>query len=161
MLFCVLPRRQSPRWRRFLNFCWLSLHLAVCPRLSDPFVSQNFRDVCASHSPGWILGCADKSKVGTEVVGDQKAPFSISTTTRCRGELYSFPWIDPLYPSYVPFKVNKKASSTIFRVIGITRPRIEPRYPGPLANILPTRPINWFEFQFLAQFQVDHFSYTI
>ena len=36
-------------------------------------------------------------------VGDQKAPFSIATTPRCRGECYSFPWIAPLYPWYVPY----------------------------------------------------------
>ena len=30
-------------------------------------------------------------------VGDQKAPFSIATTPRCKGGRYSFPWIAPLY----------------------------------------------------------------
>ena len=39
----------------------------------------------------------------TLVEGDQKAPFSIATTPRCRGGRYSFPWIDPLYPRYVPY----------------------------------------------------------
>ena len=34
----------------------------------------------------------------TVVKGDQKAPFSIATTPRCRGGRYSFPWIAPLYP---------------------------------------------------------------
>ena len=34
--------------------------------------------------------------VGVE--GDQKVPFSIATTPRCRGGRYSFPWIAPLYP---------------------------------------------------------------
>ena len=28
------------------------------PRLGDPFVSQNPRGICGSHSPGQILGCA-------------------------------------------------------------------------------------------------------
>ena len=37
-------------------------------------------------------------KLATVVEGDQKAPFSIATTPRCRGGLYSFPWIAPLYP---------------------------------------------------------------
>ena len=31
------------------------------------------------------------------------------------------------------------ASSTIFKVFGMTRPGIKPRSPGPLANSLPTR----------------------
>ena len=34
----------------------------------------------------------------TVVEGDSKAPFSIATTPRCRGGLYSFPWIAQLYP---------------------------------------------------------------
>ena len=29
---------------------------------------------------------------------DQKAPFSIATTPRCRVGRYSFPWIASLYP---------------------------------------------------------------
>ena len=29
--------------------------------------------------------------------GDQKAPFSIATTLRCRGGCYSVPWIAPIY----------------------------------------------------------------
>ena len=34
----------------------------------------------------------------TIVAGDQKAPFSIATTPRCRRGCYYFPWIAPLYP---------------------------------------------------------------
>ena len=33
-------------------------HNKVWPRLGDPFVSQNPRGVCVSHSTGKILGCA-------------------------------------------------------------------------------------------------------
>ena len=39
----------------------------------------------------------------TRVEGDQKAPFSIATTPRCRGGRYSFLWIAPLYPWCVPY----------------------------------------------------------
>ena len=42
-------------------------------------------------------------KLATIVKGDQKAPFSIATTLSCRGGHYSFPWIAPLYPQYVPY----------------------------------------------------------
>ena len=42
----------------YLFFCWLSLGLVVWPRLGDPYTSQNPREVCVSHSPGRILGCA-------------------------------------------------------------------------------------------------------
>ena len=39
-----------------------------------------------------------KVKLATVVEGDQKAPFSKATTTRCRGGRYSLSWITPLYP---------------------------------------------------------------
>ena len=35
--------------------------------------------------------------------GNQKTLFSIATTPRCREGHYSFPWIAPLYPRYVPY----------------------------------------------------------
>ncbi len=38
-----------------------------------------------------------EKKLMTVVEGDQKAPFSIATTQRCRGGRYSFPRIAPLY----------------------------------------------------------------
>ena len=37
--------------------------------------------------------------------------------------------------------LSKEVSSTIFKVFGMTRPGIEPRSTGSLANTLPTRPI--------------------
>ena len=44
-----------------------------------------------------------KVKLATLVEGDQKASFSIATTPGCRGGCYSFPWMAPLYPWYVPY----------------------------------------------------------
>ena len=38
------------------------------------------------------------SKLATVVKGDPKAPFSIATRPRRRGELYFFLWNTPLYP---------------------------------------------------------------
>ena len=35
--------------------------------------------------------------------GDRKASFSIATTPKCREGRYSFHWIAPLYPWYVPY----------------------------------------------------------
>ena len=43
-----------------------------------------------------------KVQLATVVEGNPNAPFSIATTPRCRGGRYSFPWIVPLYPLYVP-----------------------------------------------------------
>ena len=39
-----------------------------------------------------------KVKLATIVEGDPKAPFSIATTPRCKGGVYSIPRIAPLYP---------------------------------------------------------------
>ena len=47
-----------------------------------------------------------KVKLATVVEGDPKAPFSIATTPRCRGERYSFPRIAPVYPYYVPYEAE-------------------------------------------------------
>ena len=60
--------------------------------------------------------------------GDQKAPFSIATTPRCRGGCYSFPWIAQLHPWYVSvycWVLSKDVSNNIFKVFGMTRPEIE------------------------------------
>ena len=40
--------------------------------------------------------------------------------------------------------LNKEASSTIFKVFGMTRPGIEPRSPGPLENTLTITPMSGF-----------------
>ena len=56
--------------------------------------------------PGSVLGIPHHtyiSKLATVVEGDEKIPFSIATTPRCRGGRYSFPWIAPLYPRYIPY----------------------------------------------------------
>ena len=37
-------------------------------------------------------------KFATLVEGDEKVPFSIATTSRCRGGCCSVLWITPLYP---------------------------------------------------------------
>ena len=50
----------------------------------------------------WLYIYISKVKLATIVKGDQKAPFSIATTLRCRGGRYSFPLIAPLYLRYVP-----------------------------------------------------------
>ena len=49
-----------------------------------------------------------KVKLSPLIEGDSKAPFSIATTPRCRGERYSFPWIAPLYPWNVPNNAVKQ-----------------------------------------------------
>ena len=56
ILLCGQPKQQNPQFSKL--FCWVLLGLVAWPRLGDPFVSQNPRVVCVSHSPGKILGFA-------------------------------------------------------------------------------------------------------
>ena len=44
--------------------------------------------------------------MATVVEGDPKAPFQIATTPSWKGVCYSFPWIAPLYPWYVPYNAE-------------------------------------------------------
>ena len=48
-----------------------------------------------------------KGKIATEVEGGPKSPNSIATTQRCKGGRYSFPWIAPLNPGYIPYNVER------------------------------------------------------
>ena len=61
-------------------------------------------------------------------------------------------------PRSGPTKLSQVVSTTIFKVFGMMRPGIEPRTPGPLANILLTRSmsrlnkqIDWFPLQITWQ----------
>ena len=47
--------------------------------------------------------------LATIVESHWKVRFLIVTTPRCRGECYSFLWIVPLYPWYVPYNVESEA----------------------------------------------------
>ena len=47
-----------------------------------------------------------KIKLATLVEGDPKAPFSIATTTTCKGGHYSIPWIAPLYSWSLPYSAE-------------------------------------------------------
>ena len=82
--------------------------------------------------------------MATMIEGDKKASFSITTTLRCRGRHYSFPWIAALYLDLYLIMLSVKqggASSNIFSIFDITRPGIESWSPWPLAKTLSTLPI--------------------
>ncbi len=57
----------------------------------------------------------------------------------------------PLIRALYCWVLSKEASSTIFKVFGMTRPGIEPRSPGPLADTLPTRPMSHKKHVFTVQ----------
>ena len=60
--------------------------------------SYTFLDELTAEEKNWHIIFF---KLATVVEGDQKVPFSIATTPRCRGGHYSFPWIAPLYSCYI------------------------------------------------------------
>ena len=50
VLPCGQPGWQSLLFTQFSSFCWRSLDLVIWLRLNDPFVFQNPKEFCASHS---------------------------------------------------------------------------------------------------------------
>ena len=55
--------------------------------------------------------------------------------------------------------LSKVVSSTIFKVFGMTRPGIEPRSPGPLANTLTAGPMSRY-FMFIYRYHIITDVYT-
>ena len=45
-----------------------------------------------------VITISKKVNLATVIEGDPKAPFSVATTPRCRGGLFSISGIAPLYP---------------------------------------------------------------
>ena len=62
----------------------------------------------------------------------------------------------PLIRTLYCWVLSKEVLSTIFKVFGMTWPGIELRFPGSLANTLPTRTVGWFLCFFLTL--IDFFS---
>ena len=56
-ILLVISRDSKVHYSASLLFYCLPLGLFLWPRLGDPFVCENPRGVCASNSPGHILGC--------------------------------------------------------------------------------------------------------
>ena len=76
---------------------------------------------------------------------------------------YSFPLITPLYPWYVPYitVLRKEVSSTILKVFGMMQPGIEPRFRGPLANTLLTRPMSLYTFRIRIQKNTNYRYFVV
>ena len=84
--------------------------------------------------------CNVKSKVKLVIVveGNQKVPFSLASTPKCRGERYSFPWIAPLLPlvrTLYCWVLSKEVSSNHFLKSLVWRNLgLKPRSLGPLVK---------------------------
>ena len=97
---------------------------------------------------GWWIypGNKVKSKVGNCSQGRPEGSLFNSYYTKAyrRALLLSLDCSTlPLIHTLYCWVLSKEVSSTIFKVFGMTRPGIEPRSPGPLANTQPTRPMSW------------------
>ena len=67
----------------------------------------------------------------------------------------------PLICTLYCWVLSKEVSSTIFKVFGMTRPRIETRSPSPLANTLPTiQKVTWVKILFMhVTFKIWYLKY--
>ena len=54
----------------------------------------------SKHFSSWLYS------ITSSKVGNAKVPFSITSTPRCRGGRYCFPWIAQLYPWSVPYNAE-------------------------------------------------------
>ena len=81
------PFYASPRWVITRIFCFGNTLTSYKTRKTNSGFCLNF---CAS-------------KAHTKVVVEVNLPFLVATTPQCRGGRYSFPWIAPLDPRYVPY----------------------------------------------------------
>ena len=57
LVFISTPYSAGTAKRSIRQVLFLCLGRVVWPRLGDPFIFQNTRELCESHSPGRILGC--------------------------------------------------------------------------------------------------------
>ena len=75
----------------------------------------------------------------------QRLPFSIATTSKCRGECYSFLWIAllTLDPYLMMLSVKQGGIEYHFCVFGMTHSQIEHQSLGPLVNTLTIMPMSW------------------
>ena len=82
-------------WRAFKWYLW---HCNIYTYIHIYIYIYTYVCVCV---------CIHKSvKLVTLVEGDPKAPFSITTTPRCRRGCYSFLLIAPLYPCSLPYNTE-------------------------------------------------------
>ena len=96
----------SPSWLgKQLELVWsYDIHIAKYKKITKLLTHSNNNN----NNSEIPMDCGSKTRVklATVVEGDPKAPFSIATTPSCRGGHYSFPWIAPLYPWYVPYNAE-------------------------------------------------------
>ena len=90
--FCRFSHSKTNHIKQYPRFYQISPYLADILHENREWIKIPFiLSSCQIHQN---LPCI--YKLATIAEGDPKAPFSIATTPRYRGERYSFPWIVPL-----------------------------------------------------------------
>ena len=138
---CECPVRVNCPWKTFVSaevvshilFFFFTRVYTVCLWV---YVGLRFH-VCVYIFGGFSIYISKQVSWPTVVKGNPKVPFSIATTPKGRKGRYSFPSIAPqLICTLECWVLSNETSSTIFKVFGMTRPRIELRSPGLLVNTL-------------------------
>ena len=135
--------------KKYLNF-FIVLFLPAYKH----FISSNdcfFSDFCCSHTHTHthththVYIYIYISKVGDRSRGRREGSLFNRYYTEVYGRALLLSLDRPNLPlicTLYYWVLSKAVSSTIFRVFGMTRPGIQPRSPGPLANTLPTRTLS-------------------
>ena len=131
----------------------------------SPIPFPTIINVTLSVPPGWMSRIAytfhgswtgqniyEVSKVGDRSQGRPEGSLFNSYYTEVWGRVLllsldcsTLPLICTLYC----WVLCKEVSSRIFKIFGMTQPRIEPQSPRPLANNLPARPMSRFPHIFI------------
>ena len=104
---------------------------------------------------GFFFQCAilSISEVGDCSHGRPKGSFSIATTSRCRGARYSFPWIAPIYPLYIPYNAEcyAKKYRVPFFFFSSFNLGLNPSLPDHWQTLFPLGQcaIYWYHYQIL------------
>ena len=145
MLWAILNKSWQQQGTNYTATCLTSWKLSKLnePDMQDtPHMAEQKQDDQLELTYSSYVSRNIKVKLATVVKDDQKAPFSIATTPRCRGRVLLIS-VDcsflPLIRTLYCWVLSKVVSGTIFKVFGMMWPGIEPRSPGPLVNTLPTR----------------------
>ena len=145
-----MEKRSIPAFPRGISMKWNEIHwasfstpLRVAFCKTKGIAHKIYKYYISINSHENIYVNIVKVKLVTLVEGNQKVPFSIATTSRCRGGCYSFPWIAPLYHWSLPYKQGGIKNHFLSHM---TWPGIEPWSPRKLANTLPTRPMSRLKY---------------
>ena len=105
--------------------CWLPQGLEVWPNIGDLFVSQNPRDVCASHSPGQILSCAyticsyGKISISGTIPRGLPSPHSCVLSIFALTSCFLLLFEKIKFPSFFPFFTMSKFSRVRFHLLSL------------------------------------------